>query len=288
MMRLPSWFKQEIPEPEVLNLAQILSDSNVHTVCQEAKCPNLGYCFKRRKFTFMILGDTCTRDCFFCAVGKSDNKKALTLDLDEPLRIAEAVKRLGLNYLVITSVTRDDLEDGGASVFARTIALIHGIDSEIKVEVLIPDFQGKIASLKIVLDSNPDLLGHNLETVRRLYQELRPRADYRLSLDILRRIKELRPGLPTKSSLMLGLGETEREVITAMEDLRESLCDILTLGQYLTPSPSHYPIKEFIDIEQFQKYEQIGLGLGFKKVISGPLVRSSYQAEEVFREALYA
>jgi lipoic acid synthetase len=287
-MKLPSWFKQEIPEPEALNFAEALSDLDLHTVCQEAKCPNLGYCFKRRKVTFMILGDTCTRNCSFCAVGKPDNKKRLTLDLDEPLRIAEAVKRLGLNYVVITSVTRDDLEDQGAGFFAKGIELIHAINQQIKVEVLIPDFQGRIACLKAVLDSGPDLVAHNLETVRRLCRELRPQADYRLSLDILNRIKELKPALPTKSSLMLGLGETEREVVTAMEDLRESLCDILTLGQYLAPSPSHYPIKEFIDIEQFQKYEQIGLALGFRMVLSGPLVRSSYQAEETFRESLYA
>jgi len=219
-------------------------------------------------------------------VGKGENKSSLNLDLDEPQRIAETTKKLGLSYVVVTSVTRDDLDDGGAAIFARTVELVHGINSTIKIEVLIPDFAGKISSLKILLDAAPDLVAHNLETVRRLCRELRPQADYRLSLDLLKRIKEFRPGLLTKSSLMLGLGETEREVVTAMEDLRESRCDILALGQYLSPSAVHYPVKEFIAAEQFVTYAGIGLALGFKRVLAGPLVRSSYQAEEVFREVV--
>ncbi len=275
MNRLPLWFRQEIPDKITLERAQLLSESNVRTVCQEARCPNLSFCFKHQKFTFIILGDTCTRNCRFCAVGKTENKN-LKLDEDEPWRIAKAVKDLGLNYVVITSVTRDDLADGGAKIFSQTIESIRGINSDIKIEVLIPDFKGSILSLKVVLAAQPHLVGHNIETIERLYKDLRPKANYRISLDILKKIKEIQPLFTTKSSIMLGLGETEEEVIKTIQDLLYSGCDILTLGQYLAPSPAHYPVKEFIGIEQFQRYRDIGLGLGFKSVLSGPLVRSSY------------
>lgn len=281
--KLPSWFKQEIPQDLALSRMRLLSEFKVNTVCKHANCPNLSYCFRNCRLTFMILGDICTRNCRFCAVKKSSTKP-LTLDLDEPQRIAEVVKELGLNYVVITAVTRDDLEDGGAGIFAKTVELIHSLDRNIKVEVLIPDFLGNLNSLKTLVDASPSVVAHNIETVRRLYMELRPQANYALSLEVLHKIKELKPSLITKSSLMLGLGEQDLEVIETMNDLRHANCDILTLGQYLAPSINHYPIKEFIDIEGFEKYRQIAMALGFKAVVSGPLVRSSYRAEEVFSE----
>lgn len=288
MNTLPAWFRQEIPDAPTLERAKLLSQANIHTVCQEAKCPNLSYCFRNLKFTFMILGDTCTRNCRFCGVKKTENKKFLDIDLDEPARLAKVIKKLGIDYAVITSVARDDLSDGGAKIFAKTIELIHQLNCKIKVEVLIPDFQGKISSLKCVLDAKPQIVAHNIETVRRLYKDLRPKAHYQLSLGVLSRIKELDSSIMTKSSIMLGLGETEEEVMDTLEDLRNSGCDILTLGQYLAPSTKAYPVKEFIPIKQFQKYQDIGLGLGFKKVLSGPRVRSSYQAEELCTELQYA
>lgn len=285
MTKLPTWFRQEIPNETTQELTQLLTKSCVHTVCQEARCPNINHCFKNKRFTFMILGDTCTRNCRFCAVTKSANKN-LALDEDEPYRISQLVKRLDLDYVVITSVTRDDLVDGGAAIFAKTIELIHKINEDIKVEVLIPDFRGKIQSIESVLNAGPSVVAHNIETVKRLYPDLRPQADYELSWGILGKIKELNPRILTKSSLMLGLGETEKEVIAAMRDLRSNRCDILTLGQYLVPSPDHYPIKEFISIEQFKEYKDIGMALGFKSVLSGPLVRSSYRAEETYKELI--
>ncbi len=298
--KLPFWFKQEIPKPIVLERAQRLKAFKVHTVCQEARCPNLSSCFKDLRFTFMVLGDTCTRNCRFCTVKKTKNE--LGLDLEEPLRIARAVKELGLDYVVITSVTRDDLLDGGAEIFSRTIELIRKINpvrdtansnnntmvsNGIKIEVLIPDFQGRLLSLECLLAASPDVVAHNLETVSRLYPDLRPEADYALSLWVLKKIKELRPDLISKSSLMLGLGEKEAEVIEAMRDLRNSHCDCLTLGQYLAPSLRHYPVKEFISYKQFKRYEDLGLSLGFKAVVSGAKVRSSYQARELYQKVAY-
>jgi len=284
--KLPAWFRQDVPSKEVLAKLEHLRFWQVHTVCQEAKCPNLSYCFKHAKLTFLILGDTCTRNCGFCAVKKSRGN--LKQDLDEPQRVAEAVSGLRLKYAVITSVTRDDLEDGGAGVFAQTIKIIHGLSLGIKVEILIPDFGGSASALEIVLEAHPDLVAHNMEIVKRLYPQLRPQADYARSLALLRKIKELNPDIATKSSLMLGLGETKEEIARAMEDLRLADCDILCLGQYLAPSTAHYPVKEFIGLETFEQYRSIGLSLGFKMVLSGPKVRSSYQAEEAFKEAVYA
>jgi len=232
----------------------------------------------------MILGNICTRNCRFCGVEKSDGRP-LGLDLEEPFRIAEVVKKLGLRYVVITSVTRDDLQDRGAEVFAKTVNLIHALNKDIKIEVLIPDFSGNTASLKAVIDSQPTVLGHNIETVKRLHSQLKSlQASFQVSLDLLRKIKELNPGLTTKSSLILGMGETEAEVIGTMQDLKYVHCDILTFGQYLAPSIDHYPVQEFVSIEQFRKYREIGMDLGFKAVLSAPLVRSSYQAEEVYNE----
>ncbi|OGX18669.1 MAG: lipoyl synthase [Omnitrophica WOR_2 bacterium RBG_13_44_8b] len=281
--RLPRWFKQEIPDEAGLKISGLLSEFGVHTVCRQAQCPNINRCFKDKHCTFMILGKICTRNCGFCNVTKSEGKP-IFLDENEPFRISRVVETLGLNYVVITSVTRDDMSDGGASHFAKTLKLIQGVNRNIKAEVLIPDFQGKIASLECILQARPFVVGHNLETVSRLYDELRPQADYRRSLNTLGRIKKISPGVLTKSSLMLGFGETKQEVVNALQDLRKQDCDILTLGQYLAPSTEHYPAKEFIDIEQFQEYEKISIGMGFKAVLSGPLVRSSYKAEEVSKE----
>lgn len=288
MSRLPVWFKQEIPSDNLIAAIEVLREYNIRTVCKEAKCPNSTSCFKNKRMTFIILGDTCTRNCRFCVVRKVDREDRLSFDFDETIRVAEAVKELRIRYAVITSVTRDDLKDGGAGEFGKVVKLIRGIDMDIKIELLIPDFQGKLKSIKCVADSHPDVIGHNIETVARLYKDLRPEANYELSLDLLGKIKKINPSLMTKSSIMLGMGETEREVINTMEDLRFNRCDILTLGQYLAPSEKHYPVKEFIDLGQFQKYKNIGTALGFKAVLSGPLVRSSYEAEEVYKEVVYA
>lgn len=280
---LPAWFRQDIPDATTFKMAHLVSEFGLHTVCQETKCPNITHCFKNNKVTFMILGFTCSRNCNFCGVDKT-GALSLNIDKKEPYRIAQVVKILGLSYAVITSVTRDDLPDGGAAQFAKTIELIHTVNEDIKVEVLIPDFQGKLSSLECVLNAGPTVVAHNLETVTRLYPALRPKASYQLSLNILSKIKELSSHIYTKSSIMLGFGETREEVITAMEDLREQGCDILTLGQYLAPSVKHYPVEEFISIEQFQEYHQIGISMGFKVVLSGPKVRSSYQAQETYQE----
>lgn len=280
--KLPVWFRQELPNQAVLKKLCLLKEAKVHTVCQAAGCPNLSFCFKNKSLTFLILGDACSRNCKFCRVDKAGGIEPLGLDWDEPQRIADMVRGLGLNYVVITSVTRDDLADGGASVFTKTIELIKAIDKNIKIEVLIPDFMGRLSSLECVVNAGPEVIAHNIETAKRLYPQVRPLADYFLSLEVLNKIKKLSPRLMTKSSLMLGLGETEKEVIEAMRDLRDCQCDALTLGQYLAPSSAHYPVKEFITLEQFQDYKELGLQLGFKSVFSGPLVRSSYRAEETY------
>ena len=283
--RLPLWFRQNLPGNIALSRMRLLSELKVNTVCSEARCPNFGDCFNNLRLTFMILGDVCTRNCKFCGVEKS-KVKLLYFDLDEPGRIAGVVEKLGLKYVVLTSVTRDDLEDGGASIFARTIELIHALDKGIKVEVLIPDFKGKVDCIKRVLGAHPQVIAHNIETVKRLYAEIRPKADYGLSLRVLREIKEVSPTSVTKSSLMLGLGEREEEVKLTLQDLRGADCDVITLGQYLAPSQNHYPVQEFISLEKFMHYREMGLALGFKVVLSGPLVRSSYRAEEVYKACM--
>ena len=282
--RLPSWFRQELPGEEARKISRLFSKLCVHTVCREARCPNINLCFKNKKATFLILGNVCTRGCRFCSITKHDGRP-LTVDTGEPLRVAEAIKLLGLDYAVITSVTRDDLSDGGAELFAQTLEQIRRLNnSSVKIEVLIPDFNGNEESIKKVVRASPDLIGHNIETVKRLYPELRPQADYWRSLDLLHQIKLLGQGIPTKSSLMLGMGETEEEVIEVMKDLRRSLCDCLYLGQYLTPSFDHYPVKEFLCLEQFEEYRITALNMGFKALLCAPLVRSSYRAEIVYRE----
>ncbi|MFA5275831.1 MAG: lipoyl synthase [Candidatus Omnitrophota bacterium] len=256
----------------------------MRTVCREARCPNITGCFNAHEATFIILGDTCTRTCRFCAVKKS-NGIGKPLDLDEPARIANAARALGIKYVVVTSVTRDDLSDGGSSVFAETIRSIKSLDINTGIEVLVPDFNGNQESVKKVLAVKPDVFAHNIETIRRLYGYLRPGADYQRSLNLLDSSKRLDKNILTKSSIMLGLGETREETINAMKDLRNNNCDILTLGQYLAPSSEHYPVKEFISFAQFDEYRAAGIRLGFKAVLSLPLARSSYKAQAVFQEA---
>lgn len=278
----PGWLKQEMPSAESLSREREFADEGINTVCVEAKCPNRGKCFQARRVTFMILGAVCTRSCKFCSVDKS-KKWPLYLENEEPEKIGRMVKKLGIVYAVVTSASRDDLEDGGARHFARTIQAIRKHCPETTIEVLIPDFRGKENALEILVKEQADVIGHNLETVRRLYSLLRPEADYGFSLDILKKLKQLDNKVITKSSLMLGLSETREEVIQAMNDLSRAGCDILVLGQYLAPSGSHEPVKEFISPEQFAAYREIALNLGFKAVLSEPLARSSYLAEEIFR-----
>lgn len=279
--RLPAWFKQEIPDKAIFEKLEFIRQSKLNSVCKSAHCPNISRCFKSKKITLMILGDICSRHCRFCAV-ENNKKSFLPPDKGEPARIADLVKKWGLNYVVLTSVTRDDLSDGGASIFARSIELIRRFNKNIKIEVLLPDFQGKISSLKTVIKAVPDVVSHNLETVRRLYKDLRIDASYDVSLALLANAKIIKHGLITKSSLMLGFGETKEEIKAAMEDLRRVDCDILTLGQYLAPSEKHYPVKEFITPEEFAVYQDIAVSLGFNAVLSGPKVRSSYNAEELY------
>ncbi len=281
---LPGWFKQEIPSLECLENARSLGSAGINTVCVEARCPNLPLCFKQRKLTFMILGSVCTRSCRFCAVSKSKGRLPEP-DKREPQKIAEKVSDLKITYAVITSVSRDDLDDGGAEQFLNTIKAIRKITPEVLVEILIPDFQGKTSSLKSVLEAKPVVIGHNIETVSRLYSYLRPEADYRRSLKVLRSLKQLNSSVVTKSSLMLGFSESEDEVISTMSDLRANGCDILTLGQYLSPSANHEPVNEFINPEKFMAYRETALTMGFKSVLSGPLVRSSFEAEQTYRQS---
>lgn len=284
-MSLPQWIRKKAPREEILQeIKGLLRSYSLHTVCEEARCPNIGECFQKRTATFLILGDRCTRNCRFCAVKK---KEPLPLDSQEPENVAQAVKGLDLRYVVITSVTRDDLSDGGAKQFAQTIREIRRFNgNEVRVEVLIPDFKGSLFSLKKVMEAKPDVLNHNLETVSRLYPQVRPQADYKRSLELLKQSKELDPSVYTKSGLMVGLGESFKEVIEAMEDLREVDCDILTIGQYLRPSPQHLAVREFVTPEKFKEYEKIGQSLGFSYIASSPFTRSSYQAEKALDEAM--
>ena len=279
MTGLPPWIKKRAPRAQIVEqMTSLLRSFSLHTVCEEAHCPNIGECFSWKTATFMILGNRCTRNCRFCAV---EHKTPWSPDPEEPENVARAVKMLGLKYVVITSVTRDDLKDGGAGQFAQTIEKIREINGRnIKIEILIPDFQGSLPSLRTVIQAKPTVLNHNLETVPRLYSKVRPGANYLRSTKLLKRVKEIAPYLYTKSGLMVGLGETFSEVIEVMEDLRRADCNILTLGQYLRPSSSHLPVKEFVIPERFTEYEKVGSKLGFSFVASGPFVRSSYRASE--------
>jgi len=272
----PEWLKVRAPGGEnYRDVKRLVVGSHLHTVCESAHCPNIGECWEQRTATFMILGNVCTRRCGFCAVQKG---APLEVDWDEPRRVAEAVGALGLRYAVVTSVDRDDRKDGGAAVFARTIEEIRRVNPDCKIEVLIPDFQGKAEALKIVLEARPDVLNHNLETVERLYKPVRPGSRYRRSLDLLHTSKQIQPAIPTKSGIMVGLGEEGDEVVEALRDLRASLVDLVTIGQYLRPSPRHLPIARYYTPEEFARLKQIGGQMGFRHVESGPFVRSSYHA----------
>ncbi len=276
----PSWLKKRITLTADNSYTwQTLNSLKLNTVCSSARCPNLPECFSKKQATFLILGNNCTRNCRFCAV---KNGLAQEVDQSEPQRLAQAAKELGLNYIVITSVTRDDLPDGGASQFSKTIKEVRRINPKIKIEVLTPDFQGLPEAVKLVVDSKPDVFNHNLETVPRLYNFIRPQAQYQRSLNVLSLAKEKNKGLITKSGLMLGLGEKEDEVFKVFEDLVKIKCEILTLGQYLKPYDLKAEIKEFIHPDQFKRYEKKAKESGLKYVFSGPWVRSSYQAQQVF------
>ncbi len=265
---------------ENLNDVQdILKKNHLNTVCEEANCPNRMECFSSRTATFIILGSRCTRNCTFCDIATGNTE---AVDPDEPQHIANAVKALGLTYIVVTSVTRDDLPDGGSEHFARVIRAIHRTSPEADVEVLIPDFKGDTAALQTVIDAGPVIINHNIETVPRLYREVRPQAVYRRSLELLEHVKEL-SSLYSKSGMMVGLGETFDEVIDSLRDLRSVDCDFLTIGQYLAPSPEHHPVVEYVHPDTFARYKKEALKMGFKGVASAPLVRSSYKAHEMLR-----
>lgn len=280
-LRKPDWLKRRLPTGETFNeVRELIEAGKLHTVCQEAKCPNIWECYSHRTATFLILGERCTRNCRFCSVAAGLPEP---LDLDEPGRVAEAVERMGLKYAVVTSVTRDDLPDGGAAHFAATIREIRRRVPEAEIEVLIPDFQGDRAALETVLRARPDVLNHNIETVPRLYSRVRPQADYRRSLELLRRAGESAPLIPTKSGLMLGLGERPEEIRQTLQDLREVGCRILTLGQYLQPSPAHLPVETYVPPEDFENWRKTALDLGFSEVASAPFVRSSYHAQKSFQ-----
>lgn len=277
--RRPEWLKVRLPAgPRYTELKALMRSSGLHTVCEEARCPNIGECWGHGTATFMILGDVCTRACRYCAVTSG---KPTTLDLGEPRRVAAAVRTMGLRHAVVTSVDRDDLEDGGASLFAATIRAIHRLNPGCAVEVLTPDFQGRDELLATVMDARPEIFNHNIETVRRVFPRVRPgRSKYDVSLRVLARARELyRDGL-IKSGLMVGLGETTAEIVDTMRDLRASNVDILTIGQYLQPTPKHVTIDRYYHPDEFAWLKEEGLRLGFSHVESGPLVRSSYHAHE--------
>ncbi|WP_041424041.1 lipoyl synthase [Thermosediminibacter oceani] len=275
-MNKPEWLKVKINPVELKHMEEFLKRVKLNTVCQSAHCPNIGECFSRKTATFMIMGNICTRNCRFCAVEKGH---PAPLDEDEPRRVAEAARALNLRHAVITCVTRDDLPDGGASHFARTVRELKKIPG-LTVEVLVSDFRGDEEAIRVVVESRPDVINHNLETVPRLYPAVRPMADYDRSLSLLKKIKELDPAIYTKSGIMVGLGESEEEVVDLMKDLVGVGCDMMTIGQYLRPSSSHIEVVEYVTPQQFERYRKIGYDLGFKYVASGPLVRSSYNAVE--------
>ncbi|HHW57718.1 MAG TPA: lipoyl synthase [Clostridia bacterium] len=275
-MQKPEWLKVRILNENLNRMEAFLKNMSLNTVCQSANCPNMGECFGRKTATFMIMGNICTRNCRFCAVEKGHPQP---LDEDEPRRVAEAAQKLGLKHVVVTCVTRDDLPDGGAFHFAKTIYELKKLPG-VTIEVLVSDFMGNADSIRTVVEAKPDVINHNVETVPRLYSKVRLKADYLRSLNLLKESKELDPSILTKSGIMVGLGETEEEVIQVMKDLRSVDCDMMTIGQYLRPSAKHIEVAEYVTPQQFKKYEEIGYELGFKYIASGPLVRSSYHADE--------
>ena len=274
----PPWLKARFPSGERFDhIKDLLRDQSLHTVCEEARCPNIGECFNAGTATFMILGDTCTRACGFCAVNSG---RPEGLDLLEPYRLAKTVQSLVLDYVLITSVNRDDLPDGGASIFAACIRSVRRLRPTCEVEVLIPDFEGNAEALQAVLAAEPVVLNHNIESVPRLYPRVRPKARYDRSLALFRRAKELRPDIPVKSGLMLGLGERFEEVVQVLEDLHGAGVDLVTVGQYLRPTPKHLPVDRYVTPEEFAAVREVGERLGFAHIESGPFVRSSYHAGE--------
>lgn len=276
-LRKPDWLKIRLETNQQLNeVRRLVRTKGLHTVCESARCPNTNECWGRRTATFLLLGDVCTRNCRFCAVAKG--RPALP-EASEPLRIAQAVQIMGLKYVVLTSVTRDDLPDGGASHWAATISAIRRKNPDCSIEVLIPDFKGKTGALETVLAARPDVVGHNMETVKELYARVRPMADYELSRHILRQAKEA--GFKTKTGIMVGMGETNAQIKTLIQDVAGVGCDILTIGQYLQPTPKHLPVIRYVDLEVYNQYRDWGREAGIGYVFAGPLVRSSYHADEV-------
>ena len=274
--RKPDWLRVKLPTgKEYLQVRQIVSTHKLHTICESGNCPNMGECWGAGTATFMILGNVCTRSCGFCNVATG---RPLAIDLQEPQRVADSVKLMNVKHCVITSVDRDDLSDGGSIIWVETINAIRATSPQTKFETLIPDFQGKWENLQRIIDAKPDIVSHNLETVRRLTKQVRIQAKYERSLEVIKRLHD--GGMKTKSGIMLGLGETETEIYETMNDLRNAGCDVLTMGQYLQPTPKHLPVVEFIRPEVFAVYKQVGLEKGFRFVESGPLVRSSYHAEK--------
>ena len=276
--RLPSWIKAKFPGgPNYLRLKALLRDEGLHTVCEEARCPNIGECWEAGTATFMVLGDTCTRACRYCAVKTG---RPTVLDLGEPDRVARAIQKMGLRHAVITSVDRDDLPDGGAAIFAATIRRTRALVPGCSIEVLIPDFKGAEEPLAAIMEARPDILNHNTETVPRLYRKVRPGGRYAWAMELLARAKRMAPDGITKSGVMVGLGETQEELLRVMDDLRAAGCDVLTIGQYLRPGPAYVPVDRFWTPEEFATLKTEGLARGFAHVESGPLVRSSYHAEQ--------
>ncbi len=277
MRRHPDWLKVKIPGGKnYVKMKTLLRSSKLHTICEEAKCPNIAECFGNGTSVFLILGDICTRNCKYCNVKHGIPK---SINLNEPKDVAESVKKLGLKYVVITSVTRDDLKDGGASFFCNTIKEIRNQYIECKIEILIPDFKGKIESLKKIIDVKPDVINHNIEVVKELFAEIRPEGNYETSINVLKNLKKIEKKIKTKSGFMVGLGENNEQVLKTMDDLKKVNVDFLTIGQYLQPSKNHYEVKKYYSPKEFNEFKKIALLKGFKHVESGPLVRSSYHAE---------
>lgn len=278
--RHPDWLKVKIGGGKsFVRMKALLRDAKLHTICEEAKCPNIAECFAAGTAVFLILGDVCTRNCRYCYV---KHGKPLPLNPSEPKDVAESVKKLGLKYVVITSVTRDDLYDGGASVFLDTVNKVKKLNPACKVEVLIPDFKGNIDSLKKVVYSKPDVINHNIEVVENLFDSIRPEGNYKTSLELLKNVKKINNNMKTKSGFMVGIGENKDQIIKTMQDLRNVDVDFLTIGQYLQPSKDHAEIKKYYTPEEFEEFKKIAIDLGFKHVESGPLVRSSYHAQNAF------
>ncbi len=280
----PEWLKKRLPSGiENNEICALVHDQSLHTVCQEARCPNQWECFSKRTATFLILGGRCTRNCRFCGVEQGPLGQP---DPEEPERVADAAAKMNLKYVVVTSVTRDDVEDGGASLFAETISALKRKIENVRVEVLIPDFQGNFQALKTVLDAAPDVLNHNIETVPRLYSVARPQADYQQSLTLLANVRSIASSTPAKSGLMLGLGETDGEIEKVLSDLLNTGCSILTIGQYLQPTAEHLPVKTYVPPGDFDRWREKALEMGFAEVASGPFVRSSYRAQDSYQAAM--